>query len=97
MTPTSDRPMLIFRELKRVVRLEGKTIFCKICIRLAPKVRAILIFSGSVARKPLSISSTVTISEMARAMTMMAWVPAPTQMMITGPKAIFGRLLSTTR
>ena len=26
MTPTSDRPMLIFRELKRVVRLEGKTI-----------------------------------------------------------------------
>ena len=64
---------------------------------VAPKVRAILMLSGLVARKPASISSTVTMREMANAMKMMASVPAPTTMMITGPSAILGRLLSTTR
>ena len=52
---------------------------------------------SSVSRKPDSISSTVTISEIAIAINTIARVPAPARMMITGPSAILGRLLSTTR
>ena len=77
--------------------MEGNTTLVKICRLDAPKVAAILISSLSVERKPLSISRTVTMREMASAMKMMAFVPAPTRMMITGPRAILGRLLSTTR
>lgn len=97
MTPTSDNPMLIFSELNSVAMLDGSTIFTNIWNRFAPKVRAICIRSRSVPRKPLSISSTVTIIEMASAMTIIAFIPAPTQIIITGPSAIFGRLFSTTR
>lgn len=32
-----------------------------------------------------------------RAMTIIAGIPAPTQIIITGPKAIFGKLFKTTR
>ena len=53
---------------------------------------------GRWQRKPASISSTVTMREMASAMKMMAsGARAHDRMMITGPRAILGRLLSTTR
>ena len=97
ITPTSERPIFTFSELNIVFRLAGKTIFVKICRLDAPNVRAIFMLSASVARNPASISSTVTISEIASAIKMMAPVPAPTRMMITGPRAILGRLFSTTR
>ena len=97
MTPTSDRPMLTFSESNRVGTLYGSTILQKIWLWVAPKVRAMRMAPGSVSRKPLSISSTVTTSEIAIAIKTMARVPAPARMMITGPRAIFGRLLSTTR
>ena len=82
--------MLIFNELNNVLILDGNTILVNTWRFVAPKVRAILMLSAS-------ISSTVTMREMASAMKMMASVPAPTTMMITGPSAILGRLLSTTR
>lgn len=46
-------------------------------------------YSLSVPRKPFSISSTVTIKEMASAMKMIASVPAPTRIMMTGPESNF--------
>ena len=97
ITPTSDRPMFTFSELNSVPKFAGNTTLHSTCRRVAPNVAAILRYSGSVRRKPASISSTVTIRLMASAMKMMARVPAPAMMMITGPSAIFGRLLSTTR
>ena len=96
-TLVSTKRSLIFNELNNVLILDGNTILVNTWRLVAPKVRAILMLSGLVARKPASISSTVTMREMASAMKMMASVPAPTTMMITGPSAILGRLLSTTR
>ena len=97
ITPTRERPMLIFREPKRVPMLLGRTIFRKIWLLVAPKVAAMRMASRSVRRKPPSISKTVTIREIASAIKMMASVPAPTTMIITGPRAILGRLLRTTK
>ena len=58
---------------------------------------AIFIFSLSVLINPFKISSIVTINDIASAITMIAEVPAPTHIIITGPKAILGRLFNTTK
>ena len=97
MTPTRERPILTFMELKSVCRLEGITTLVNTCRRSAPNVRTIVTISSSVLKKPFSISSTVTINEIASAITMMACIPAPTQTIKTGPSAILGRALSTTK
>ena len=85
MTPTKDKPIFTFKELIKVERFAGRIIFIKICNLLALKVFAILITSLSVFKKPFKFSKMVTIKEIATAITMIAGVPAPTQMMITGP------------
>ena len=60
-------------------------------------VFAIFIISLSVFRYPFSISSIVTISEIAIAITIIAGVPDPTHIIIIGPNATLGKLLSTTK
>lgn len=65
MTPTNDKPILTFNELKKVVILAGITILVRVWSLLAPKVCAILINSLSVFKKPFKISNTVTIKEIA--------------------------------
>lgn len=85
ITPTKDNPIFTFKELKKVEILAGITILVRICNLLALNVLAILINSLSVFKKPFSISNTVTIKEMAIPIVTIAPIPAPTQMIITGP------------
>jgi len=47
--------------------------------------------------KPCKISRMVTIKEIARAITIIEVVPEPTQIIMIGPKATFGKLLRTTK
>ena len=72
MTPTSDKPIFTFKELKKVLILAGITILIKTCNLFALKVFAILINSLSVFKNPFNISNTVTIKEMARPIVIMA-------------------------
>ena len=85
ITPTRDNPMFTFNELKKVDLFAGITILVSICNLLALKVFAIFINSLSVFKKPFSISRIVTINEIANAITIIAPIPAPTQIIITGP------------
>ena len=81
--------MLTFKELMKVERLAGITILVSICHLLALKVFAILITSLSVFKKPFRFSRIVTIKDIATAITIIAGVPAPTHMIITGPQSYF--------
>ena len=97
ITPTKDKPKLIFNELINVVIFAGITILVNNCILFAPNVFAILIFSLSVLTKPFEISRIVTINDIAIPIVIIAKVPAPTQIIIIGPSATFGRLFNTTK
>ena len=50
----------------------------------------------SVSRKPLSILMVVITTEISTAMVIIAPFPVPAHIMIMGPRAILGRLFSTT-
>lgn len=89
ITPTNESPMFTFNEFINVEMFAGITIFVSICNLFALKVFAILIFSGSVFKNPFSISKIVTIRDIASAITIIAEVPAPTHIIITGPKCYF--------
>ena len=89
MTPTNESPIFTFNELKKVPTLAGMTIFVNIWNLLALKVSAILINSLSVFKNPFRISKMVTIKEMASPMVIIAPIPAPTQMIMTGPQSYF--------
>ena len=52
---------------------------------------------SSVFKNPCKVLIIVIIRDMSSAMTMMAEIPAPTQMIMTGPSAILGRELSMTK
>lgn len=69
--------------------LAGITILVNICHLLALNVFAIFITSLSVFKNPFKFSSIVTTSEIAIAITIIAGVPAPTQIIITGPECNF--------
>lgn len=88
---------MIFKEFIKVEILAGITTLVNSCNLVAPNVLAILIFSLSVFMKPCKMSRIVTIREIARAMTIIAEVPEPTQIIIIGPRATFGRLFNTTK
>ena len=85
ITPTNESPIFTFRELIKVDKFAGITIFVKICNFEALKVFAILIISLSVFKKPFKFSKIVTIKEIATAITIIAGVPAPTHIIIIGP------------
>ena len=89
--------MFIFKELIKVEIFAGITILVKIWNLFALKVLAILIISLSVLIKPFKILRIVTINEIARAITIIELVPAPTQMIIIGPNATFGKLFNITK
>jgi len=89
ITPTSERPIFIFKEFINVAILAGIIILLNNCSFVQLKVLAILIFSLSVSKKPFKISIMVTTKEIASAITIIAGVPAPTQIIIIGPKCNF--------
>ena len=89
ITPTNERPIFTFSEFINVDIFAGITIFVNICNLLALKVFAIFIFSLSVFKNPFNISKIVTIKDIASAITIIAPVPAPTHIIITGPKCYF--------
>ena len=89
ITPTNESPIFTFNEFINVEIFAGITIFVNICNLFALKVFAILIFSLSVFKKPFNISKIVTIKDIANAITIIAPVPAPTHIIITGPKCYF--------
>ena len=86
-----------FINLKKVDLLAGIIILVSICNLFALNVLAIFINSLSVLLNPFNISSIVTINEIISAITIIAGIPAPTQIIITGPKAILGKLFKTTK
>ncbi len=93
ITPTNESPIFTFSEFINVDILAGITILVNICHLLALNVFAIFITSLSVFKNPFKFSSIVTTSEIAIAITIIAGVPAPTQIIITGPKRNFGQTI----
>ena len=93
ITPTSDKPMFTFKEFINVDIFAGITILVNICSLFALNVLAIFIFSSSVFKNPFNISSIVTIKDIASAITIIAEVPAPTHIIITGPKCYPGKTI----
>ena len=89
ITPTNDKPIFTFNEFINVDILEGNTILVNILNLVALNVFAIFIISLSVLKNPFKFSKIVTISEIATAITIIAGVPAPTQIIITGPQCYF--------
>ena len=89
ITPTRERPIFTFSEFMNVEIFAGIIIFVNICNLFALNVFAIFIFSLSVFKNPFKISNTVTIKEIANAITIIAEVPAPTHIIITGPECYF--------
>lgn len=85
ITPTKERPTFTFNEFMNVDIFAGITIFVNICNLLALNVSAIFITSVSVCKNPFKFSRIVTTNEIATAITIIAGVPAPTQIIITGP------------
>ena len=85
MTPTNESPIFTFKELINVDKLAGITILNNICNLLALNVLAIFITSLSVFKNPFKFSNIVTIRDIAIAITIIAGVPAPTQIIIIGP------------
>ena len=77
--------------------MAGIIIFVNNCNFVQLKVLAIFIFSLSVSRNPFKISSIVTTSDIAIAIVIIAGVPAPTHIIITGPNATFGKLFNITK
>ena len=89
ITPTNDKPIFTFNEFINVDILEGNTILVNNCNLVHLNVFAIFIISLSVLKNPFKFSKIVTISEIATAITIIAGVPAPTQIIITGPQCYF--------
>ena len=93
ITPTKESPIFTFKEFIKVFILAGITIFVSIWNLLALNVLAIFINSLSVSKKPFKFSKMVTINEIATAITIIAGVPAPTQIIIIGPKCNFRKTI----
>lgn len=53
--------------------------------------------SGAAEHNPSNTDITVTIMQIITAISTMAFVPEPTHIMMSGPSAILGSALSTTR
>ena len=90
-------PRLIFKTAIKLGKLLGIISFCIICHLLAPIVFNSVIFDTSVSKYPLSKEMVVTIMQIKIPMVTMALVPAPIQIIISGPSAIFGKLFKITR
>lgn len=89
ITPTRESPIFTFKEFINVEMFAGNTILVNICILLALNVFAIFIKSLSVLKNPFKFSNIVTTNDIATAITIIAGVPAPTHIIITGPQCYF--------
>ncbi|OLA44778.1 MAG: hypothetical protein BHW39_05945 [Firmicutes bacterium CAG:552_39_19] len=94
--PTHANPTLIFKTPNSVGNADGNTTIVKICLLVAPIERISKIFPASVSIIPPSDVRMVTTMQISTVIIIIALAPAPTQIIITGPNAILGKLLSTT-
>lgn len=78
ITPTQDRPTLIFRAETKVGIDAGKIKFVRIWLFLAPKVFNNFILSSSTSLKPFKTDIIVTTTEISRAITIIAVIPLAT-------------------
>ena len=93
ITPTRERPIFTLREFINVDKFAGIIIFVSICNLDALNVLAIFINSLSVFKNPFKFSKIVTIKDIATAITIIAGVPAPTHMIMIGPKCYFWKAI----
>ena len=96
IVPTHASPTLTFNTEIIFVREPGRMSLYSIWNLLAPMDFSRRILFLSHAKKPLRKPIIATIMHIKKVMTIIGLVPIPTQMMIRGPRAIFGRLLRTT-
>ena len=95
--PIHAMPTLIFSMEMNAGNEEGTTNFVKICNLFAPSdFKSSSLFS-SVDMKPFSMFIVVTMMPTSTVMHTIASPPVPNQMITSGPSAIFGRALITTR
>ena len=90
-------PTEIFSAAIMVGTAAGSTTSVKIWSFVAPSVFMSSCFSPVMSRNPVSTVTIVTTSEISTAITMIEPMPEPIHTMRMGPRAIFGRALSTTR
>ncbi len=83
--------MSILIALTIVGRFDGITSLVNVCQEVALKLLNSLSFNGSVWTKPLWMVIIEMMTFIKRAIAIIAFVLAPTQMMIIGPSATFGR------
>ena len=96
MEPIHAIPTFILSVAISVGTFAGATSLVKICHLLARMERNSKIFPLSVSKKPFSMVMVVITTEISTAMVIIAVFPVPAQIIITGPSAILGKLLSTT-
>ena len=89
ITPTKESPMFTFNEFINVDMFAGIIIFLSTCSFVALNAFAIFIISLSVRKKPFKFSNIVTIRDINIAIVIIAPVPAPTHIIIIGPKCHF--------
>ena len=97
IVPTQLRPTFIFSIDKMLGILAGRISLVNICNLPAPIERMSCIFSSSTDMNPVSADITVMIRQIISAIVTIAVRPAPTHIMISGPRATFGREFSTIR
>lgn len=97
ITPTQAIPKLIFKVATKFGSVAGKTSLVMIWNLLAPIDFNSIIFSSDTPKYPLSRLIVVITTQIKIPIVTIAFVPIPTQIMINGPKAIFGKLFKTTR
>ncbi|MPM84738.1 hypothetical protein SDC9_131814 [bioreactor metagenome] len=97
ITPTQERPTLIFNADISVGTVDGIIRCFNVWNLEAPKVFNSLILSSSTSLKPARTLIIVTIIDIKRAITIIASMPFPTQNIIIGPRATLGRAFKTTK
>ena len=97
ITPISDRLIFILRVFTKLGMLPLKMSFANIVIFDAPNDFIRVIFDGSVLIKELYILIIVVNTAIRRAINMIDLTFAPTQIIISGPREIFGSELSTVK
>ena len=97
IVPTQVKPTLIFSTLINSHNEFGKTNLVSIWNLLAPILLSSIILFWSHPLNAFSIDNVVITTIISISIATIDFVPTPIQIINTGPKAILGRLFSTTR
>ena len=97
ITPTHAIPKLIFRVATKFGRVAGNMSFENIWNLFAPIVCINMIFSFGISRYPFNKFIVVMTTQINIPIVTIALVPTPTQMIIKGPRDIFGSEFKTTK